>query len=80
MKTNVLSFDSQTTQTIELPSEVAAMLKNEARRSRKSVAEFLMQWLEDQADGREAAKRLKLIKQGKTKASPAAEVYAKLGI
>ena len=68
------------TRSIELPSEVADMLQAEAKRSHKSVGEFIAQWLEDQADGRDAAKRWKSLESGKTKAIPAAEVYAKLGI
>lgn len=68
------------TQTIELPEELAAMLQAEARRSRKTIAQYVAQWLEDQADGREAAKRLKRIQDGKDKLVPAAEVYARLGI
>jgi hypothetical protein len=68
------------TETIELPQEVAGLLKSEAQRSKLSIAEYLMQWLEDQVDGREAARRSKLLKSGKTKAIPAQEVYADLGI
>lgn len=66
--------------TIELPSEVAQLLKAEAKQNKLSVAEFIMQWLEDQADGREAQRRMKLLKAGKTKAIAASEVYARLGI
>lgn len=68
------------TQSIELPTEVAQQLQAEAKRSRKSVAEYLAQWLEDQADGREATKIMKRVKDGKETASPADEVYARLGI
>ena len=71
---------TQPTEFVELPSEVAGLLKAEAKKSRKSVAEFVMQWLEDQADGREAAKRMQDLKAGKTKAMPAEEVFARLGI
>jgi len=70
----------QSTEFVELPAEVAGLLKAEAKRSRKTVAAFVMQWLEDQADGREAARRMQDLKSGKTKAIPAEEVYARLGI
>ena len=66
------------TRTIELPEELADMLQAEAKRSRKSVAAYLTQWLEDQIDGRIAAKRLKDLKSGKTKGIPAEEVFAEL--
>jgi hypothetical protein len=71
---------SQSTEFVELPTEVAGLLKAEAKRSRKSVAQIVLQWLEDQSDGREAAKRMQDLKSGKTKAIPADEVYARLGI
>lgn len=73
-------FATANTRTIELPIEVADQLQAEAKRNRKTVAEYVAQWLEDQADGREAAKRLKAIESGKTKAIPAAEVYARHAI
>ncbi len=44
MKTNISALGSQSTQTIKFPAKVAASLKNEATRSRQSIAEFLMQW------------------------------------
>lgn len=68
------------TQTIELPENIAAMLQAEARRSRKSVSNYIGQWLQDQADGREAARVLRRIEAGKEKLVPAEEVYAKLGL
>jgi len=77
---STLVLGNQPIQTIELPVEVADMLKSEAKRNRKSIAEFIMQWLEDQIDGREAAKRMKRVKEGKSKLIPAEEVYARLGI
>jgi predicted DNA-binding protein len=80
MQNNAVALDSQSTRTIELPAEVAALLQNEARRSRKSIAECIMQWLEDQADGREAARISKRIKAGKEKVYPAKEVWARHGI
>ena len=67
----------KSTEFVELPVEVAGLLKAEAKRNRKSIAELMMQWLEDQADGREAARRLKDLKTGKTKAIPAEDVYAR---
>ena len=75
-----LSHQSQSTAVVELPVEVVAMLKAEARAHRKSIAQVMMDWLEEQADIREATKRLKDLKSGKTKAIPAEEVYARLGI
>jgi predicted DNA-binding protein len=65
------------TKTIELPEELAAMLQAEAKRSRKTIAQYVAQWLEDQQDGREAAKVIKRIKEGKEKVYPAAEVWAR---
>lgn len=70
----------KSTEFVELPVEVADLLKAEAKRSHQSIAEFMMQWLEDQADGREATQRMKDLKTGKTKAIPAEDVYARLGI
>ena len=77
---NTAVIDQSETELIALPLKVANMLRAEAKKSRLSVAEFLMQWLEDQADGREAEKRWKSLKQGKTKAIPAAEVFGELGL
>jgi predicted DNA-binding protein len=65
---------------IALPHDVVKMLHREARLSRKSVTEAIRQWLQDQADGREAAKVLKRIQEGKEKLHPAKEVYARLGL
>ncbi len=65
---------------VELPEDVATLLQAEAKRSKKSLAEFVMQWLDDQADGREAQRRMSRIKSGKSKPIPAAQVYADLGI
>lgn len=68
------------TKTIELPENIASMLQAEAKRSRKSIAQYVAQWLQDQADGREAARVMQRIKEGKEKAISAEEVYAQLGI
>ncbi|TXT38654.1 MAG: hypothetical protein FD135_2757 [Comamonadaceae bacterium] len=73
-------MNTTATQTIELPEELASMLHAEARRSRKTIAQYVAQLLEDQADGREAAKVMKRIKEGKEKVYPASEVWAKHGI
>ena len=73
-------IDQSETELIALPHEVANKLRVEAKKSRLSVAEFLMQWLEDQADGREAAEIMKRIESGKEKTIPAEEVWARLGI
>lgn len=51
-----------------------------SRAQRKPVAELIREWLEDQADGREAERRWKALKSGKTEAIPADEVYKRLGI
>lgn len=80
MKHHAFSINDPATETIELPTEVAGMLKAEAKKSRLSIPEFIMQWLEDQADARVALKRLKDLESGKTKAVPAKDVYARLGI
>ena len=71
---------SASTRSIELPAELADQLQAEARRSRKSLVAYLQEQIEDQIDGREAAKRLKSLRSGKTKAIPAEQVYADLGI
>ena len=68
------------TTSVELPADVVTMLKAEAKVHRKPIAAYLREWLEDQADGREATKRLKSLRTGKTQAIPAAQVYADLGI
>lgn len=75
-----IAIENTTTETIELPVAVAAMLKLEAQYSKMSIAEYIRQWLEDQADGREAARISRRMKSGKEKRIPAAEVYARLGI
>ena len=71
---------SASTRSIELPAELADRLQAEARRNRKSLVAYLQEQIEDQIDGREAAKRLKSLRSGKTKAIPAEQVYADLGI
>lgn len=68
------------TVSIELPSDVAKLLKNQARRNRKSIAETIADWLQDQADAREAERRWKSLQSGKTKAVPAEKVYERLGL
>ncbi len=75
-----IAIETPATETIELPAAVAHMLKLEAQNARMSISEIICQWLEDQEDGREAARRMKLLKSGRTKAVPAADVYARLGI
>ncbi len=73
-------FASANTRSIELPADVADQIAAEAKRSRKSVVAYVRELIEDQVDGREAAKVMKRIKDGKEKAHPADEVYARLGI
>ena len=53
----------------------------------RKAEKIIVQWLEekadkaqDEADGKEALKRLKALRSGKEKAVPADEVYARLGI
>lgn len=75
MKTTACTLDQIATETIELPAKVAVMLKSEAQRNKKSTAQYLTQWLEDQADGREAVKVMNRIKEGKEKVYPADEVW-----
>ena len=58
------------TESIQLPQAVADKLRAEAKKSRLSVAEFLMQWLETQQDIRDSKKVLVDIQSGKTKAIP----------
>ena len=77
---NTAGIHQSETEPIALPLEVANMLRAEAKKSRLSVAEFLMQWLEDQADGREAAAILKRIESGKEKTIPAEKVFRELGL
>ena len=65
---------------IEIPVNLAKMLKAEARRRRKSVAAVIAGWLEDQADAREASRIMRRIAAGRERVIPAEEVYARLGI
>jgi len=65
---------------LALPADLVQQLEREAKASKKTVTQLIGEWLEDQRDGREAMKVLKRIKDGKEKAIPAAEVYARLGI
>lgn len=68
------------TVSLDFPPDVARMLQAEAKVHRKPVAELVRELLEDRADGREAAKVMKRIRDGKERAHPADEVYARLGI
>ena len=68
------------TVSVDLPKDLANMLQKQARAHRKPVAAYLREWLEDQADAREATRRWKDIQSGKTKTIPAEEVYKRLGI
>ena len=68
------------TVSVDLPADLASMLQKEAKVKRKPIATVVREWLEDQADGREAAKIWKRIQDGKEKLIPAEEVYKKLGI
>lgn len=63
-----------------LPEQVAAMLDEEAKTQHKTIPETIAQWLEDQADGREAAMVMARIANGQEKATPAAVVWARLGV
>ena len=63
-----------------LPEQVAAMLDEEAKTQHKTIPETITQWLEDQADGREAAMVMDRIASGQEEAAPAAEVWARLGV
>lgn len=65
---------------IYLPEQVATMLSKEAKAQHKPVADTIAQWLEDQADGREAVGIIERIATGKEAASPAADVWARLGV
>lgn len=69
-----------TTISIELPENIAAMLQEEARLRKKPVAALILEWLENQADEREAAKRLRRIDEGTVTPLPAAQVYERLGL
>lgn len=80
MKSHSLAPEDLATESIQLPSDLASRLKAEAERNRLSIPELLMQWVQDQADGREAVATMKRIKSGKEKVSPAADVWARLGI
>ena len=77
---NTVRLDHLDTESIELPHDVADKLRSEARKSRLSVPEFIMQWLEDHADAREAAAVMKRIKSGEENTAPAEEVWSRLGI
>lgn len=65
---------------VKLPADVAGMLQKEARARRKTVGELVRDWLQDNADAREAERRWKAHEAGKTQAIPAGEVYKRLGI
>ena len=83
MKQSPFSIDrlaAAGTISLDLPEDVANMLQKEAKAHRKPVATYLREWLEDQADAREAARRWKDIQSGKTKTIPDEEVYKRLGI
>ena len=54
-----------------MPSSENPMNLSGSRAHRKPVAELIREWLEDQADGREAERRWKALKSGKTEAIPA---------
>lgn len=56
------------TVTLKLPADVALQLKKEARAHRKSVADLVMEWMQDEKDVRESQKRLHEVKTGKVKA------------
>ena len=75
-----LSHPSGGLEAIELPVEVVKQLKAEARRGRKSIAAILTEWLQDQADGREAHRRMQDLRLATTQAIPAAQVYKRLEI
>lgn len=68
------------TVSVDLPADVAGMLQKEAKLHRSPVAAVLREWLQDQADAREAARRWKDLESGKTKTISAEEVYQRLGI
>ena len=55
----------------DVPSSANPMNLSGSRAHRKPVAELIREWLEDQADGREAERRWKALKSGKTEAIPA---------
>ena len=69
---------------ITLSGTVAERIRHELPAGRvaitRQVEKILVQWLDDRDDGKEALKRLKNLKAGKTKASPSNEVYDRLGI
>lgn len=77
---NTLRSQGVGTSALDLPLDVIGMLKKEAKAHRKSIAAYMREWLEDQADAREAARIIKRIDAGKEKLIPAEEVYKKLGI
>jgi len=75
---NTSQLDQLDTESIQLPQAVADKLRAEAKKSHMSVPEFLMQWLEDQADAREAAAVMQRIEAGKEKALPWDQVRNRL--
>lgn len=77
---NTVRLDHLDIESIELPHDVAEKLRSEAKKSRLSIPDLIMHWLEDQADAREAAGVMKRIKAGEEKTSPAEEVWSRLGI
>lgn len=68
------------TAVLRLPANLVALLESEAKAHRKPIADYLAEWLQDQHDARIAMRRVRDLKAGKTKAIPAEQVYAKLGI
>ena len=68
------------TAALELPADLVSMLEKEAKVRRKTIAKVVREWLEDQADARDATRIMKRIEEGKERLIPAEEVYKKLGI
>lgn len=66
------------TEAIQVPADVAALLRSEAKKSKLSIPELLMQWIEDQADARDSAAVMKRIKDGKEKTAPWSEARKRL--
>ena len=61
MKTTPFSLDQLVgsgTISVDLPADVAGMLRREARANRKPVADMVREWLEDRAEARAAEKAL----------------------
>jgi macrodomain Ter protein organizer (MatP/YcbG family) len=67
MSSHATTAEHLNTQTIELPINVAVRLKAQARVHRKTITEFIQEWLDDQDDAVESARRLADLKSGKTK-------------